>query len=79
MGVYGNTQSPNDRKETKTMMMSEFEALTGIHPTDDLYAEIEEAYYEFDGQKREFCAAYKANIDGLADTIRDRAHEAAVV
>ena len=59
------------------MMMSEFETLTGFHPTDDLYAEIEEAYYEFDGQKREFCAAYKANIDGLADTIRDRAHEAA--
>ena len=55
------------------MMMKEFEARTGIHPTTDLYRIIEEYYYEFDGDKDEFCKAYKNNDNGLAEEIRNKA------
>lgn len=52
------------------MLLSEFEQLTGFHPTANLYAAIEAAYYDFDGDKKAFCAAYKANKDGLAKAIQ---------
>ena len=55
------------------MMLKEFEERTGIHPTADLYRIIEEYYYEFDGDKDEFCKAYKNNDNGLAEEIRNKA------
>lgn len=56
------------------MLLQEFELLSGIYPTGDLFAAIEVAYYTFDGDKGAFCEAYRANKDGLAETIRDRAN-----
>ncbi len=60
------------------MMINEFEKLTGTYPTADLYAAIEAAYYEFDGDKVAFCKAYTANTDGLAERIRDSVNKAAI-
>ena len=58
------------------MMIQEFEKLTGIYPTADLYEDIEAAYYDFDGDKVAFCKAYKANKEGLAEKIQRRANMA---
>lgn len=43
------------------MMMSEFIDCTGFTPTYEEYQEIEEAYYNFDGNKDAFCKAF---VDG---------------
>lgn len=43
------------------MMMQEFTQRTGFEPTLEEYAEIEEAYYEFDGNKDEFCEDFVKN------------------
>lgn len=59
------------------MMINEFTKLTGIYPTRDLYAAIEAAYYEFNGDKVAFCKAYKANTDGIAEKIQTAADTAA--
>lgn len=40
------------------MMMSEFIDRTGFEPTAKEYAKIEEAYYDFDGDKDSFCKAF---------------------
>mgnify|MGYP007114007944 CR=1 FL=1 len=56
------------------MMITEFEKLTDIFPTSDLYKAIEAAYYEYDGDKAAFCKAYKANTDGLAERIQRAAN-----
>lgn len=40
---------------TQTMMMNEFVERTGFEPTMEEYREIEEAYYNFDGDKNAFC------------------------
>ena len=40
------------------MMMSEFIERTKYEPSHEEYIEIEEAYYEFDGNKDEFCKAW---------------------
>ena len=40
------------------MMMSEFIERTGFEPTANEYAKIEEAYYDFDGDKDAFCKAF---------------------
>lgn len=37
------------------MMLHEFSERTGFEPTFEEYAEIEEAYYQFDGSKDAFC------------------------
>lgn len=37
------------------MMLQEFTQLTGIELTAEEYREIEAAYYDFDGDKKEFC------------------------
>lgn len=37
------------------MMLHEFTDLTGFEPSMEEYAEIEEQYYAFDGDKRSFC------------------------
>ena len=44
------------------MLLSEFIDRTGYQPTAEEYAEIEQAYYVFDGDKDKFCKAWsKAN------------------
>ena len=43
------------------MLMSEFFDRTGFTPTYEEYQEIEEAYYNFDGNKDAFCKAF---VDG---------------
>ncbi|MEG0901369.1 MAG: hypothetical protein RSG96_04565, partial [Clostridia bacterium] len=58
------------RKVAQTMLKSEFEKLTGFYPTQELYAAIEADYAAFDGDKNEYCKAYKANADGLAEKIQ---------
>lgn len=58
------------------MMINEFEKLTGIYPTPDLYEQIERLYYEYDGSKQEFCKAYKANKNGIAEIAAKRAMKA---
>lgn len=40
------------------MMISEFIDRTGVRPTAEEYARIEEEYYEFNGNKDEFCRAW---------------------
>lgn len=40
------------------MMLSEFIQRTGFEPTADEYAKIEDAYYDFDGDKNAFCQAF---------------------
>ena len=58
------------------MMLQEFESLTGIYPSAELYRSIESAYADFDGDKRAFCEAYKTNADGLAQRIQQTARAA---
>lgn len=43
------------------MMMSEFIDRTGFEPTYDEYRQVEEAYYNFDGNKDDFCKAFVSN------------------
>lgn len=43
------------------MMISEFIERTGFEPTASEYAKIEDAYYDFDGNKDEFCKAFVKN------------------
>ena len=60
------------------MMMTEFEELTGFYPSADMYDAIDLEYSEFSGDKYAFCEAYKANKDGLAERIQQRASEMTV-
>lgn len=43
------------------MMISEFIERTGFEPTASEYAKIEDAYYDFNGNKDEFCKAFVKN------------------
>lgn len=54
------------------MMMSEFIDRTGFEPTYEEYQEIEEAYYNFAGNKDEFCAKWLAD-GSVMNTCRARA------
>lgn len=56
------------------MMMSEFIDRTGFEPTADEYAKIEEAYYNFDGDKNAFCKAF-IDGNGVSRICRARAEE----
>lgn len=56
------------------MMISEFIERTGFEPTADEYAKIEEAYYNFDGDKNAFCMAF-VNGNGVSRICRARAEE----
>ena len=58
------------------MMMSEFIERTGFEPTASEYAKIEEAYYDFDGDKDEFCKAFVQN-GGEKKICKARAEEIA--
>lgn len=59
------------------MLITEFEALTGIYPSAETYCEIEKQYVNFHGNKQEFCKAYVENRDGLATKIQTLANMAA--
>lgn len=56
------------------MMMSEFTERTGFEPTAEEYAEIEEAYYSFDGDKDAFCRHWTKNIgvEGICKARADK-------
>lgn len=54
------------------MLMSEFVEMTGFEPMADEYAEIEELYYNFSGNKAEFCADFVARNEERR-ICRDRA------
>ena len=56
------------------MMMSEFIDRTGFEPTAKEYAKIEEAYYDFDGDKDAFCKAFVKD-GGARKLCKDRAAE----
>ena len=55
------------------MMIEEFEQRTGYFPSSAEYKAIEAAYMEFDGDKDEFCKAYKKNANGIAERIAEAA------
>ncbi len=52
------------------MMREEFEQRTGIFVTSRLYEEIERRYMELNVDKDTFCKNYKANKNGLAESIQ---------
>ena len=56
------------------MMMSEFIERTGFQPLPFEYAKIEEAYYNFDGDKDAFCRAF-VKADGEKKVYQARAAE----
>lgn len=56
------------------MMISEFIERTGFEPTADEYAKIEEACYNFDGDKNAFCKAF-VNGNGANRICQVRAEE----
>lgn len=56
------------------MMMSEFIDRTGFEPTAKEYAKIEEAYYDFDGDKDAFCKAFVKD-GGVQNLCKARAAE----
>ena len=58
------------------MMMSEFIERTGFEPTASEYAKIEKAYYDFNGNKDEFCKAFVKN-GGEKKIYKARAEEIA--
>lgn len=51
------------------MMIQEFEKLTGIEVTTEEYAEIEQMYYEFDGDKQAFCKKFVKD-NGMVTVLR---------
>lgn len=52
------------------MLISEFQNLTGIYPSRNLYSVIEKFYNESKEDKHEFCRAYLMNADCLAERIQ---------
>lgn len=58
------------------MMMSEFIERTSFEPTADEYIKIEDAYYNFDGDKDAFCKAFVSG-NGVAQICKARADEIA--
>jgi len=57
------------------MMIQEFEELTGLRPNTMEYAVIEDLYYDFNGDKREFCKTFTAVKDALLNVARMVASE----
>ena len=51
------------------MLISEFIDRTGYQPTAEEYAEIEQAYYVFDGDKDKFCRAWCKSNPQKAGTL----------
>lgn len=57
------------------MMIQEFEQLTGLHPTMMEYAVIEDMYYDFNGDKREFCKKFADQNEPMLNVARMVASE----
>ncbi len=57
------------------MLISEFETLTGIYPSEMLYSVIEEFYNDSKTDKHEFCRRYMMNAKCLAERIQTVANE----
>lgn len=57
------------------MLRSEFETLTGIYPSRNLYSVIEKFYNESKEDKHEFCRRYMMNADCLAERIQREANK----
>lgn len=55
------------------MLLEEFEKRTGFYPSANMYDAIELVYSKYDGDKDTFCADYKANKNGLAESIQQKA------
>lgn len=51
------------------MMIQEFEKLTGIEVSMEEYAEIEQMYYDFDGDKQAFCKKFVKD-NGMVTVLR---------
>jgi len=58
------------------MMMIEFTERTGFEPTEEEYAEIEQQYYSFDGNKDAFCKYWKETV-GVEGICKARAEKIA--
>lgn len=58
------------------MMMNEFVERTGFEPTMEEYREIEEAYYNFDGDKNAFCKHWVETV-GIKGICKARAEKIA--
>lgn len=56
------------------MMMSEFIARTGFEPTAEEYRAIEDVYYNFDGNKDQFCKDW-LDKGGIMECCKARAEE----
>ncbi|MGL4606202.1 MAG: hypothetical protein ACRCU3_01945 [Eubacteriaceae bacterium] len=56
------------------MMIEEFQKLTGIYPTKELYQMIESSYMESHLGKEDFCKAYINNTNGIAEKISNNAN-----
>lgn len=52
------------------MLWQEFVDLTGVEPTDMEYSLIEEIYYDFEGDKQQFCEKFLAVKDPLLQISR---------
>lgn len=52
------------------MTRQEFEQRTGYYPSSDEYKVIEKFYMDYDGEKDQFCEAYKKNTDSIAQKIQ---------
>lgn len=61
------------------MMKEEFEKLTGIKVSWDEYKAIEQAYMDFDGDKYDFCKAYKGDRYSLRTNINKLAQKDDVI
>lgn len=74
------SEAPRRGAKENKMQREEFEKLTGIYPSYDLYHAIENEYMAIqDGalwDKEVFCKAYKKNADGLARKIQNAANVA---
>ena len=57
------------------MLRGEFENLTGIYPSENLYSVIERFYSESKEDKHDFCRAYLMNADCLAEHIQTEANK----
>ena len=58
-----NKDRKRDKNQNKEgadiMLQKEFKAMTGFTATPEEYAEIEQQYYDFDGDKEKFCQEWK--------------------
>ena len=53
------------------MLKKEFEELTGLYPSDNMYSIIEENYATYKNMSKErFCKMYKNNENGIAELIQ---------